>query len=96
MIMIFIIAVRAQSIFLVVGRMARYALVGVYSLYLGADNLLSNRRTRLLRAGSHSRNLYARFLLSLGRALLTMSYQGVEMVRLPDSLCSVVGEESWK
>ena len=96
MIMIFVIAVRAQSILLVVGRMARYALVGVYGLYLGADNLLFNRRTRFLRAGSHSRIFRGRLLLSSGRALSIISYQGVEMVRLPDSLCSVVGEESWK
>ena len=54
MIMILIIAVRSQSIFLVIGRVARYALVCVYSLHLGADSFLFYRRARRIRANSHS------------------------------------------
>ena len=40
MIMVLTITVRAQSIFLVVGRVARYALIGMYSLKLGAHSFL--------------------------------------------------------
>ena len=54
MIMILIVTVGSQAIVLVIGRVARYALVRVYSLHLGADSLLFYRGARRFRAEIHS------------------------------------------
>ena len=54
MVMILIIAIGSQTIFLVIGRVARYALVRVYGLHLGANSLLLYRRARGFGADSHS------------------------------------------
>ena len=99
MIMILIVAVRAQTIFLVIGRVARYALVRVYGLDLGAEGLLFYRRARRFRADSHSERVCYVVCLSPPAALSLFQmtgYEGVETVGFPNSLCSVVGEEAWK
>ena len=99
MIMILIIAVRSQTIFLVIGRVARYALVCVYGLHLGANSFLFYRRARRFRADSHfSRVFYVECPSPpAALSLFQMSgYEGVETVEFPNSLCSVVGEEAWK
>ena len=54
MIMVLIVAVGAQSIFLVVSRVAWHALVGVYGPDLGAHIFLFYRRIRVFGVGSHS------------------------------------------
>ena len=97
MIMILIIAVGSQTIFLVIGRVARYALVGVYSLHLGADGLLVYRRARGFRADSHSsRVCYVVCLFPPAAPCLFQmaGYDGVKMVGVPNSLCGIVGEEA--
>lgn len=99
MIMILIVAVRSQAIFLVIGRVARYALVRVDGLHLGAEGLLLYRRARRFRANSHSERVCYVVCLSAPVALSLFQmagYEGVETVGFPDSLCSVVGEEAWK
>lgn len=58
MIMVLIVTVRPQSIFLVVRRVARYELVRVYSVDLGAPSFLLYRRTRVLGTGSHAYRIF--------------------------------------
>ena len=99
MIMILIVAVGSQAIFLVIGRVARYTLVRMYSLHPGADNLLFYRRARRFRADSHSQRVCYVVCLSplAARCLFQMAgYEGIETVGVPNSLCSIVGEEAWK
>ena len=99
MIMILIVSVRSQTIFLIIGRVARYALVRVYGLHLGAEALLFYRRARLFRADSHSERVCYVVCLSPTAALSLfqmIGYEGVETVGLPNSLCGVVGKEAWK
>ena len=54
MIMVRVVAVRPQSIFLVVRRVARYALVGVYNLNFRTGVFLLYGRARLCGACRHS------------------------------------------
>ena len=99
MIMVLIIAIRSQSILLVVGRVARYALVGVYSLDFGADSLLFYGRARRIRANSHARRCFTYSVPSPPTVIClfqSAGYEGVEMVGFPHGLGGVVGEEAWK